>query len=264
MGNTSKICPAVFNFHELFVFQQSSSYPDINAQWYKPPTYRFNCFRWKDRSKQRKVLRSLSKEGNAEKDSKKELLKSITVEEKSAAKRENLGNMSRRYRSRRGADLSNQPKPKLAIEGPVTENEDEDAFSVTEFFKDMCTIWTCLVNQSNSETKKKGIQTTNDERPKKPCNEQLPLPAIENKTTKTLNKNENEAENVVTENSESEDWSETSSSGGEAGLKDTEEEVVDLDYQSMIYLPENQLKQIGKALAAVHCWYCKVQGLLAD
>ena len=39
MGNTSKICPAVFNFHELFVFQQSSSYPDLNAQWYKPPTY---------------------------------------------------------------------------------------------------------------------------------------------------------------------------------------------------------------------------------
>ena len=37
MGNTPKICPAVFNFHELFVFQQSSSYPDLNAQWYKPP-----------------------------------------------------------------------------------------------------------------------------------------------------------------------------------------------------------------------------------
>merc|ERR1719209_509767 len=50
------------------------------------------------------------------------------------------------------------------------------------------------------------------------------------------------------ENSESEDGSETSSSGGEI-----------VDYQSMIYLPEKQLKQIGKALAALHCWYCKVR-----
>ena len=264
MDNTSKNCPAVCTFHELFaVFPQSSSYVDLNAQWYKPPTYRFNCFRLKYRSKQGKVLRSLSKEGNTEKDPRKELLKSIIVEEKSVAKRENLGNMSRRHRPPRGADLSNQPKPKLAIEGPVTEKEDEDAFSVTEFFKDMLTIWTCLVNQSNSETKKRENQTTKDERPKKP---QLPFPAIDNKTAKALNKNENEAENVVTENSDSEDWSERSSSGGEVGegLKDTKEGVVDLDYQGMIYLPENQLKQIRKPLAAVHCWYCKVQGLLAD
>ena len=125
MGNTSKNCPAVCNFHQPFaVFPQSSSYPDLNAQWYKPPKYRFNCFRWKDRSKQRRVLRSLSKEGNTEKDSKKELLKSITVEEKSVAKRENLGNMSRRYRPRRGADLSNQPKPKCEQKRRSSTNSD--------------------------------------------------------------------------------------------------------------------------------------------
>ena len=119
----------------------------------------------------------------------------------------------------------------------------------------MCTIWNCLASQSKTKDVKanqKAIEDKSKEPPKDP----LPLlPAIEHsgdkieETSGVMESIEKEGgSQLEVENSESEDGSETSSSGGEI-----------VDYQSMIYLPEKQLKQIGKALAALHCWYCKVK-----
>ena len=217
-------------------------------------------YRWKDRSKQRKVLRSLTKESEGGSGQDK-VLKSINLEDKQP------GNVVRRYKPRRGssaaaANFSNRAEEaKLALEGPPSspEKEDDDAFSVSEFFKDMCTIWNCLATQSNTKSKdvkanQKAIEDKSKEPPKDP---QPLLPAIEHSgdkiedTSEILESIEKEegAPQLEVDNSESEDWSETSSgSGGEI-----------VDYQSMIYLPEEQLKQIGKALAALHCWYCKVK-----
>jgi len=222
-------------------------------------------FRWKDRSKQRKVLRSLTKERNSgEEDSNQgQILKSITLEDKlGGQKKDNWGNVMRRYKPRRGAaNLSNRAdQPKLALEGPQSsEKEDEDAFSVSEFFKDMCTIWNCLATQSKTKEVKENQKAIED-KSEKPPKDPLPLPAIEHttadkieETSEILDKIEKDYASQEVENSESEYGSETSSSSGGEGLKDN------VDYQSMIYLPEKQLKQIGKALAAVHCWYCKVR-----
>jgi len=223
-------------------------------------------FRWKDRSKQRKVLRSLTKESEGGSGQDK-VLKSINLEDKQP------GNVVRRYKPRRGssaaaANFSNRAEEaKLALEGPPSspsspsspEKEDDDAFSVSEFFKDMCTIWNCLATQSNTKSKEvKANQKAIEDKSKEPPNDPQPLlPAIEHSgdkiedTSEILESIEKEegAPQLEVDNSESEDWSETSSgSGGEI-----------VDYQSMIYLPEEQLKQIGKALAALHCWYCKVK-----
>ena len=210
------------------------------------------------------MLRSLTKESNNSEEGSIEgkILKSITLEEKPGEqKKDNWGNVMRRYKPRRGAaNFSNRAEPKLALEGPPSpEKEDEDAFSVTEFFKDMCTIWNCLASQSKTKDVKEK-QKAIENKSKEPLKDPLPLPAIEHTGDKIEDSSEisdntekeDASQQEEVENSESEDGSETSSSGGE-GLK----EVV--DYQSMIYLPEKQLKQIGKALAAVHCWYCKVK-----
>jgi len=216
-------------------------------------------FRWKDRSKQRKVLRSLTKESEGGSSQDKNL-KSITLEDKQAGEQKNWGNVVRRYKPRRvgttSPNFSNRGEPKLALEGPpsVPEKEDEDAFSVTEFFKDMCTIWNCLATQSKTKDVKANQKAIED-KSEEPLKDPLPLlPAIEHsgdkieETSGTLDTIEKEGgSQLEVENSESEDGSETSSGG----------EIV--DYQSMIYLPEKQLKQIGKALAALHCWYCKVK-----
>ena len=202
--------------------------------------------RWNDRSKQRKVLRSLTKD--KEESSNEGILKSITVEDTLAQKKDNWSNVVRRNKPRkRAANVSNRPEPKLSIEGPPTEKEDEDAFSVREFFKDMCTIWNCLATQSKKENKK-AMEIKSEDTQKDPS----PLPAIEHKTDEieANSKQDDKEKEGEVEICESECGSETSSSGGEF-VKDI------VDYQSMIYLPENQLKQIGKALAAVHCWYCK-------
>lgn len=187
-------------------------------------------------------------------------LKSITLEDKQAGEQKNWGNVVRRYKPRRvgttSPNFSNRGEPKLALEGPpsVPEKEDEDAFSVTEFFKDMCTIWNCLATQSKTKDVKANQKAIED-KSEEPLKDPLPLlPAIEHsgdkieETSGTLDTIEKEGgSQLEVENSESEDGSETSSGG----------EIV--DYQSMIYLPEKQLKQIGKALAALHCWYCKVK-----
>ena len=147
-----------------------------------------------------------------------------------------------------------EPKQEEVEEARVEpEKEDEDAFSVTEFFKDMCTIWNCLATQSKTKDVKANQKAIED-KSEEPLKDPLPLlPAIEHsgdkieETSGTLDTIEKEGgSQLEVENSESEDGSETSSGG----------EIV--DYQSMIYLPEKQLKQIGKALAALHCWYCKV------
>ena len=115
--------------------------------------------RWKDRSKQRKVLRSLSGDNNLEERSNnKKEIKAITEEKKT--KKDNWESVMKRYKPRRGHQMPSPASvPKLTIESP-SESCDPDAFSIWEFLKDMKTIWDCLTNNSKTgETVKKGTQT---------------------------------------------------------------------------------------------------------